>query len=78
MPSVTDTLPPESLSLLISELFHLEIPAFGREILNSAEVRESFLADPALQKCSLSLLGESKSGFSPKVSPGFEMLLAYR
>lgn len=41
--------------LLILEVFGLEIPAFGPIVANSAEIRESLLADLAFQKCPFSL-----------------------
>jgi hypothetical protein len=62
----------------ILELFSREIATFGRELANSAEVRELFLADTSLRNAHFLCWGESKSGFSPKISPVFEMLLAYR
>jgi hypothetical protein len=39
------------------------MPAFGREMANSAEVRESLLADQPFQKCPFSLMGQVEVRF---------------
>ena len=73
------TLPRQRVLLsLILELLSLEIPAFGREIANSAEVRELLLADQPLQKRLFLCCDESKAGFSREISPRFEISLACR
>jgi hypothetical protein len=58
--------PPASLSLLILELFRPAILAFGREITDPAEVRESLFNGGMAFEHHFLWCSESKSGFETR------------